>query len=154
MMPAHWSALIAAVPLSVNRSISTSSAGTRNRLYPPFLRTSSRCSTVVNLIGSTDLILNGSMMVFMGWLERVKEEGSAQSLSQNVAQPPSAVKDRSAQPRAAVPQIASGIGSYYRRFAMSFNAPRDRVPRLLFRRDFAEIHSDSGSVVGTRETAP
>ena len=38
MMPAHWSALIAAVPLSVNRSISTSSAGTINRLYPPFLQ--------------------------------------------------------------------------------------------------------------------
>ncbi len=32
MMPAHWSALIAAVPLSVNRSISTSSAGTMKQV--------------------------------------------------------------------------------------------------------------------------
>ncbi len=65
MMPAHWSALMAAVPLSVSRSISTSSAGTMKMLYPPRRMISSRSAAVVNLIGSTDLILNGSMMVFM-----------------------------------------------------------------------------------------
>ena len=54
---------VAEVPLSVNRSIRTSSAGTWNRLKWASRRISSRCSEVVSRIGSTILILNGSMIV-------------------------------------------------------------------------------------------
>src|SRR5438105_10701196 len=64
-MPAHCSLLMAEVPLSVSRSMSTSSAGIWKTLKCARRRMASRCSAVVILIGSTILILNGSMIVFM-----------------------------------------------------------------------------------------
>lgn len=42
-----------------------SRAGMLKGLYPAFLSISSRCSLVVMEIGSTDLILKGSMIVFI-----------------------------------------------------------------------------------------
>ncbi len=62
---AHCSALIADVPLSVSRSMSTSSALSRKTLYPASRRLASRSAGVVRRTGSTVLILNGSMMVRM-----------------------------------------------------------------------------------------
>ncbi len=64
IMPAHCSLDIAAVPLSVSRSIITSSAGIWKTLKCARRRIASRSAGVVSLIGSTILILNGSMMVF------------------------------------------------------------------------------------------
>ena len=64
-MPAHCSLDIAAVPLSVSRSMSTSSAGIRNGLKWASRRIAARSPVVVTRIGSTILIRNGSMMVFM-----------------------------------------------------------------------------------------
>src|SRR5436190_1196062 len=64
-MPAHCSALIAEVPLSVSRSMSTSSAGMRNGFRCALRRINSRSAGVVSLIGSTILMRNGSMIVFM-----------------------------------------------------------------------------------------
>ena len=64
-MPAHCSLLIADVPLSVSRSMMTSSAGIWNRLKWARRRIASRSAGVVSLIGSTILILNGSMIVFI-----------------------------------------------------------------------------------------
>src|SRR5579872_1699102 len=63
-MPAHCSLLMADVPLSVSRSMITSSAGMRKPLKCARRRIVSRCSGVVSLMGSTILILNGSMIVF------------------------------------------------------------------------------------------
>src|SRR5450755_1101940 len=66
MTDAHCSALIAPVPLSVNRSIKTSSARSRNGLKPTSCRKHSRSARVVILIGSTDLMRNGSIIVVNG----------------------------------------------------------------------------------------
>ncbi len=65
MMPAHCSALMAPVPLSVSRSIRTSSAGMRKTFMPARSSASSRCWWVVMRMGSTTLIRKGSIMVFM-----------------------------------------------------------------------------------------
>jgi hypothetical protein len=66
MTEAHCSELIAAVPLSVSRSISTSSARSRKAFQWAVRSFCSRSARVVSRIGSTDLILKGSMMVRMG----------------------------------------------------------------------------------------
>ena len=63
---AHCSELIAAVPLSVSRSISTSSARRRKAFQWAARSFCSRSARVVSRMGSTDLILKGSMMVRMG----------------------------------------------------------------------------------------
>src|ERR1700693_5156603 len=63
IIPAHCSELIAPVPESVRRSISTLADASRKRLYPAFLRKPARSSRDVKRIGSTVLILNGSMIV-------------------------------------------------------------------------------------------
>src|SRR5688572_16928116 len=55
---------MAPVPLSVRRSMRTSSAGIRNRLSPARRSASSLSSRVVSRIGSTTLMRKGSMMVF------------------------------------------------------------------------------------------
>lgn len=60
---AHCSADIAPVPESVSRSISTSSASSRKRLYPAASSFSVRSRRVDILIGWTEWILNGSMIV-------------------------------------------------------------------------------------------
>jgi hypothetical protein len=62
MIAAHCSLDIALAPLSVRRSMSTSSARTANRLKPAASRISSRSACVVRRIGSTDLIRKGSMI--------------------------------------------------------------------------------------------
>src|SRR2546426_1138937 len=64
-MPAHCSLLMAAVPLSVSKSMITSSAGIWKTLKCARRKMSSLCCGVVSLIGSTILILNGSIIVFM-----------------------------------------------------------------------------------------
>ena len=53
------------VPLSVKRSMSTSSAGIRNGLKWAERMIASRSCGVVSRIGSTILILNGSIIVFI-----------------------------------------------------------------------------------------
>src|SRR5450759_11558 len=63
IIPAHCAELIAPVPESVGRSISTFADASRKRLYPAFLRKPARSSRDVKRIGSTVLILNGSMIV-------------------------------------------------------------------------------------------
>jgi len=63
IIPAHCSELIAPVPESVRRSISTLADASRKRLYPAFLSKAARSSREVMRIGSTVLILNGSMIV-------------------------------------------------------------------------------------------
>src|SRR5271165_3517001 len=65
MMAAHCAVDIAPVPESVSRSMSTSSAGSRKRLKCAARRNSSRCSRVVQRIGSTLLMRNGSMTVLV-----------------------------------------------------------------------------------------
>ncbi len=65
MTAAHCSALIAPVPLSVSRSISTCSAAILNSLKPALRKTSSRYSGVASRLGSTALIRKGSMIVFI-----------------------------------------------------------------------------------------
>src|SRR5688572_408335 len=64
-MPAHCSLDMADVPLSVSRSMRTASAGSRNGFRWAAGRCCSRCSRVVIRTGSTILIRNGSMIVFM-----------------------------------------------------------------------------------------
>ena len=64
MMPAHCSELMAPVPESVSRSMSTSSDASRKGLYPDAIRCACRWLRVVMRSGSTDLILNGSMIVW------------------------------------------------------------------------------------------
>src|ERR1043165_656903 len=63
MMPAHCLSLSAPVPLSVSKSINTSSEWRRKGLYPLLRSASCRYSSVVILIGSTILIRNGSASV-------------------------------------------------------------------------------------------
>ncbi len=63
MTPAHCSALMAAVPLSVSRSIITSSERSENRFSPAWRSRASRSARVVIRIGSTTLTRWGSMMV-------------------------------------------------------------------------------------------
>src|SRR2546430_1229163 len=65
MMRAHCKLLMAPVPLSVNRSMSTSSAGIRNMLNPAARTIASRSCGVRICNGSTTLIRKGSMMGFM-----------------------------------------------------------------------------------------
>ena len=57
---------IAPVPESLSKSIRTSSAGRRNRLYCAASRSCSRCLRVVQRMGSTLLMRKGSMMVLTG----------------------------------------------------------------------------------------
>src|SRR5262245_56970977 len=64
-MPAHCSLDMADVPLSVSRSMSTSSAGIWKGLKWARRRISSRWAGVVSLIGSTILILKGSMITLV-----------------------------------------------------------------------------------------
>src|SRR5437762_1792869 len=64
MTPAHSRALMAPVPLSVRRSMRTSSGRILKGLKPAARITRSRSSGVVSRIGSTTLIRKGSMMVF------------------------------------------------------------------------------------------
>jgi hypothetical protein len=66
MTPAHWWVDMAPVPESVSRSMSTSSAFRRNGLYSASAIFLWRSSRVVMRMGSTTLILKGSMMVFIG----------------------------------------------------------------------------------------
>ena len=54
---------MALVPLSVRRSMVTSSAFSKNRLYAAVFRRDSRSARVVARIGSTIFTRNGSMMV-------------------------------------------------------------------------------------------
>ena len=51
------------MPESVRRSISTLADASRKRLYPASLRKAARSSRDVMRMGSTVLILNGSMIV-------------------------------------------------------------------------------------------
>jgi len=63
MMPAHCALLMAPVPLSVSRSMMTSSERRAKMLNPASEMRPVRSSHVLSLIGSTALIRNGSMMV-------------------------------------------------------------------------------------------
>src|SRR6516164_3639939 len=63
MSAPHCQVLIAPVPESVSRSIRTSSAGNRKRLLCAARSCCSRSSRVVHRMGSTLLILKGSMIV-------------------------------------------------------------------------------------------
>ena len=65
-MAAHWSRLIAPVPESVSRSMSTSSACSWNRLYAASRTVPRRYSSVVMRSGSTEWMRNGSMTVRNG----------------------------------------------------------------------------------------
>ncbi len=65
-MPAHCRLLIAPVPLSVSKSINTSSDGNQEHVEAGLRTIASRSSRVRMCRGSTTLIRNGSMMVFMG----------------------------------------------------------------------------------------
>src|ERR1700722_404519 len=58
---------MALVPESVSRSIRISEECSSNRLNPACLRRRSRSDGVVRRKGSTLLILNGSMIVFIGY---------------------------------------------------------------------------------------
>ena len=60
---AHWSRLIAPVPESVSRSMSTSSAWIANRFQPAASSAAARSSRVVMRMGSTAWMRNGSMIV-------------------------------------------------------------------------------------------
>src|SRR5271166_6670885 len=67
MIAAHWAVDIALVPESVRRSIRISDECSSNRLNPASWRRRSRSAGVVRRKGSTLLILNGSMIVFIGY---------------------------------------------------------------------------------------
>ena len=65
MIPAHWSSLMADVPESVRRSMRILSAGMWKTLNPARSRSASRSFRVVEGMGSTTLIRNGSMGVLI-----------------------------------------------------------------------------------------
>src|ERR1043166_4768128 len=70
-MAAHCSVDMALVPESVSRSMRMSLAGIWKRLNPASSRRRSRCSRVGCRSGSTLLMRNGSMMVFIGLIMRI-----------------------------------------------------------------------------------
>ena len=74
---------MAEVPLSVSRSISTSSAGIRNGLKWAARRMSARSAGVVMRTGSTILIRNGSMIVFTATLQATRGAEPYQVCSRN-----------------------------------------------------------------------
>src|SRR5258708_4218256 len=73
-MPPHCAADMAPVPESVSRSMGTSSALSRKRLQAADCRAAARCARVVNRMGSTVLMRNGSMMVLNGMGNRDEKE--------------------------------------------------------------------------------
>src|SRR5258708_33127465 len=73
-MPPHCAADMAPVPESVSRSMRTSSALSRKRLQAADCRAAARCARVVNRMGSTVLMRNGSMMVLNGMGNRDEKE--------------------------------------------------------------------------------
>src|ERR1044072_5099246 len=92
-MPAHCSELIAPVPLSVNRPMSTSSPRRAKRLWPAVAVACSRSSRVVIRIGSTEGIRNGSMIVLYSFstaadpnLPTVVIEGLVEQIEQSHAE--------------------------------------------------------------------
>ena len=86
MIPAHCAALMAPVPLSVRRSMITSRAWRRNTLKSAARMSASLSWRVVSRSGSTLLILNGSMRVFMvldelgGWRQGHVANASRESV--------------------------------------------------------------------------
>src|SRR5713226_8462282 len=84
-MAAHCAVDMALVPESVSRSIRISFAGMRNRLRPAFCSSRSRCSRVVKRSGSTLLMRNGSMMVFIGLIMLIENPKGNYSFLKGIA---------------------------------------------------------------------
>src|SRR5260370_28993535 len=84
-MAAHCAVDMALVPESVSRSIRISFAGMRKRLRPASCSNRSRCSRVVKRSGSTLLMRNGSMMVFIGLIMLIENPKGNYSFVKGIA---------------------------------------------------------------------